>query len=196
MDGVESVLMMMQDFMPDWESVRGVFCALAWFSTAVALLLTLVSLVAELGGGDVHGGDSSAEGGDAGIFSLRAIVGFFLGFGWGGFAVAQGGGSVWAALAAALAAGLVMFALVALCLRLIYGLKSEVVMDYAALVGTTGQVYVTLPPHGEPGGQVQVFAGQLLMLPAIQHGDTALPAQTSVRVLEASPAGLVVEAVR
>ncbi|MGN0868901.1 MAG: hypothetical protein ACI4O9_05170, partial [Akkermansia sp.] len=68
--------------------VRGVLCALAWFATALALLLSLVS---EIGGVDVHAGDSAAEGGDTGVCSLRAIISFFLGFGWSGFVVAQAG---------------------------------------------------------------------------------------------------------
>lgn len=185
----------LSDWAPSFDSVSGVFCAIAWFSTALAVILTVISLFAEIGGGDadIHSGDTDTSGGDTGIFSLRAIIGFFLGFGWAGYVVAQSGGSVWAALGASLLTGLVMFGIVAAIIRGICGLKSEVVLDYRALIGKTGTVYVTVPPSGAVGGQVQIAADQLLTLPAVQTGDTPLAAATSVRVTAVSGAVLTVE---
>ncbi|MCQ2365350.1 MAG: hypothetical protein MJ051_07345 [Akkermansia sp.] len=185
------------DFIPDFASARGIFCGLAWIATALAMVLTVASLFAGVeadGDGDLSGVDSDTGGGDVGIFSLRAIIGFFLGFGWGGFMAAAAGCGAPVAALCAVAAGLAMFFIVAFLIRAIYSLKSEHVFDSAALVGKTGTVYVTIPAKGEPGGQVQISAGQLVTMAAVQEGETPLPAQTPVVVTAASPQQLTVKA--
>lgn len=184
-------------FTPDFESVRGIFCAVAWVSTAIAALITIVSLFTGVeadGDGDLSSVDSDTGDGDAGIFSLRAIVGFFLGMGWGGFIAAASGAAVWACVLWAVAAGVAMFFAVAFLIRAIYSLKSEVVFNASSLVGKTGIVYLTIPAKGETGGQVQVAAGQLITMPAVQEGDTPLPAQTPIVVTAATPQQLTVKA--
>lgn len=184
-------------FTPDFDSARGIFCAVAWVSTIIAALITVVSLFAGAeadADGDLSSVDSDTGDGDAGIFSLRAIVGFFLGMGWGGFIAASSGYGVGVSVLCALAAGVGMFFAVAFLIRAIYSLKSEVVFNAASLVGKTGTVYITIPAKGETGGQVQVSAGHLVTMPAVQEGDTPLPAQTPVVVTAATPQQLTVKA--
>lgn len=184
-------------FTPDFDSVRGIFCAVAWVSTAIAALITIVSLFAGVeadADGDLSAVDSDTGDGDAGIFSLRAIVGFFLGMGWGGFIAAASGCSVLVSTLSAVVSGVAMFFAVAFLIRAIYSLKSEVVFNATSLVGKTGTVYVTIPAMGEAGGQVQVAAGQLITMPAVQEGDTPLPAQTPIIVTAATPQQLTVKA--
>lgn len=184
-------------FTPDFDSVRGIFCAVAWVSTAIAALITIVSLFAGVeadADGDLSAVDSDTGDGDAGIFSLRAIVGFFLGMGWGGFITAASGCSVLVSILSAVVSGVAMFFAVAFLIRAIYSLKSEVVFNATSLVGKTGTVYVTIPAMGEAGGQVQVAAGQLITMPAVQEGDTPLPAQTPIIVTAATPQQLTVKA--
>lgn len=184
-------------FTPDFDSVRGIFCAVAWVSTAIAALITIISLFAGVeadADGDLSAVDSDTGDGDAGIFSLRAIVGFFLGMGWGGFIPAAAGCSVLVSALSAVASGVAMFFIVAFLIRAIYSLKSEVVFNAASLVGKTGTVYVTIPAKGETGGQVQVSAGQLITMPAVQEGDAPLPAQTPIVVTAATPQQLTVKA--
>lgn len=184
-------------FTPDFDSVRGIFCSVAWVSTAIAALITIVSLFAGVeadGDGDLSSVDSDTGDGDAGIFSLRAIVGFFLGMGWGGFIAAASGCSVAVSVLSAVVSGVAMFFAVAFLIRGIYSLKSEVVFNASTLVGKTGTVYVTIPAKGETGGQVQVSAGHLVTMPAVQEGDTPLPAQTPIVVTAATPQQLTVKA--
>lgn len=184
-------------FSPDFETVRGIFCALAWVSTALAAVITVISLFAGVEAdtdGDLSTVDSDTGDGDAGIFSLRAIVGFFLGMGWGGFIAAASGLGVGLCCLCAVTAGVAMFFAVAFLIRAIYSLKSEVVFNASSLIGKTGTVYVTIPAKGETGGQVQVSAGQLVTMPAVQEGDTPLPAQTPIIVTGATPQQLTVKA--
>lgn len=179
------------DLLPDFTSPRGIFCAIAWFSTILSLIMLVVSLFSDFGGDDVDVAD-----GDTGSLSVRALVGFALGLGWGGFVAIQAGAGVGLSIVMGLLLGLVMFFIVAGVMRLIYSLKADGSLNYASLVGMTGTVYVTIPPHGEPGGQVQVaHPSQMITMPAVQEGDTPLPAMTRIEVVAATTYQLVVRPV-
>lgn len=179
------------DLVPSLDSATGIFCLLAWISTLLAAGLFVISFFADLGGGDADvSGDLD---GDTGHFSVRTIIGFMLGFSWGGFICIQSGMSTAGSVGIGLLVGLVMFILIAQLMRFIYGLRSDGSLDYKTLVGMKGTVYVTIPPHGEPGGQVQVaHPSQLITMQAIQYGDRPLPAQTRIIVTEANTLQLVV----
>ncbi len=183
------------DMLPEFSSARGIFCAIAWFSTVISLGLFLISLFADFGaeGADAPAGDAGMDG-DVGMFSVRACTGFVLGFGWGGFCASQAGlGAVSAALVGLLV-GLVMFFIVAALMKFIYSLRSDGTLDYGTLTGCTGTVYVTVQPRGEPGGQVQVsHPNQLITIAAVQEGDTPLPAQTRVVVTSATSGQVTVK---
>ena len=183
------------DLLPDFVSARGIFCFIAWLATFLALISLFVSLFADF----VNGGDADVPGdspdGDTGAFSLRAIVGFLLGLGWGGYIAMQNGFSVLVSTFAGLLLGAVLFIIIVAMMRFIYSLKSDGTLRYEELVGLRGTVYVTIPPHGEPGGQVQVaHPSQLVTMPAVQTGSTPLPAQSSIVVTHATSSLLTVQA--
>ncbi len=176
------------DLVPDFFSTRGIFCAIAWLSTLLAFGLFILSFFADIfDGGDADmGGDTGADA-ETGTFSVRACMGFVLGFGWGGFCAAQSGlGPIESSLIG-IAVGLVMFFIVAAVMRFIYSLRSDGTLDHSTLTGYTGTVYITVPPAGEPGGQVQIaHPNALITIAAVQEGDTPLPAQTRVVVTAAT----------
>ena len=181
------------ELMPDFSSARGVFCAIAWLATLLSLGLMALAFVGDLGGD--AGADAPMDGvdGDTGHFSLRAVVGFLLGFGWGGYVAVQSGLGTAGGILVGLVLGAVLFFVVAGMMRFIYSLKTDGSLNYASLVGMRGTVYVSIPPHGEPGGQVQVsHPSQLVTMPAVQKGDTPLPAQTRIIVEEATTFQLTV----
>lgn len=190
-------LLQAANLMPDFTSARGIFCAIAWIASLLSIISLVISLFADIGGdGDIDAAGGHSIDGDSGIFSLRAAVGFLLGLGWGGYIATQCGYGTGASLFIGIVLGTIMFFIVAGIMRLIYGLKSDGSLDYNSLIGRHGIVYVTLPPHGEPGGQVQVsHPNQLITMPAVQMGDTPLPAQTRIEVIEASTLQLTVRAI-
>lgn len=190
-----TALLRAADLLPDFMSARGVFCAIAWLATLLCVISILFSLFMDFGGdGDIDAPGDSVDG-DTGAFSIRAFIGFLLGLGWGGYVAVQWGFSTQAAIAIGIALGLIMFFIVAGTMRLIYSLKTDGSLDYSTLVGMSGTVYITIPPHGEPGGQVQVsHPSQLITMPAVQKGDTPLPAQTRIIVEEATTYQLTVRA--
>ncbi len=180
------------DLIPDFFSARGIFCAIAWLSTFLSLGMLFISFVADVfDGGDM---DTGSADGDSGTFSVRACMGFVLGFGWGGFCATQAGlGAIGASLVG-IGVGLAMFFMVAAIMRFIYGLRSDGTLDYSTLVGCTGTVYITVQPKGAPGGQVQIaHPSQLITIAAIQEGDMELPAQTRVIVTAATSGQVTVK---
>lgn len=180
------------ELMPDFVSARGVFCAVAWFATLFSLVLMVMSFFS-IG---EEAADAGVDDGDTGSFSLRACVGFLLGLGWGGFVSVQFGAGVGLASVIALLTGVVMFVLIGALMRMIYSLKADGSLNYADLVGMQGTVYVTIPPKGEPGGQVQVaHPSQLITMAAVQEGDTPLPAMTRIVVVSATTMQLLVRPV-
>ena len=183
------------DLMPEFDTARGIFCAIAWISTLLSLGLFLISLFADFDGGDADVGSADAHGGaDTGMFSVRSCIGFLLGFGWGGFCATQSGAGAMGAAVVGLVVGAVMFFVIAGLMKFIYSLKSDGTLDHNSLVGCTGTVYITVPPKGEPGGQVQVsHPSQLITIAAVQEGAEPLPAQTRITVTAASSGQVTVK---
>jgi hypothetical protein len=180
------------ELMPGFDSARAIFCTIAWSATLLAALLFVVSFFTDFDGGDAD--VASADGADAGMFSFRAVVGFFLGFGWGGYICQQTTGNTLWSCCAGLAVGVAMFMLVAMLIRMIYALRSDGNIAPASLVGLTGTVYVSIPPHGEPGGQVQVaHPNQLITMAAIQQGEASLPAGTRITVVSSAAGQVTVQ---
>lgn len=182
------------ELMPGFDSARALFCTIAWAATLLAALMFVISFFT-----DFDGGDADAAGGDGaetGMFSFRAVVGFFLGFGWGAYICQQAAGNVIMSCAVGLGVGLLMFILVAMLIRMIYGLRSDGNIKPESLVGLSGTVYVTIPPCGESGGQVQVaHPNQLITIAAVQRGNEPLSAGTRVIVIESIAGQVTVQPV-
>lgn len=178
------------ELMPGFDSPRAIFCTIAWVATLLAALMFVVSFFTDFDG------SGDADGADTGMFSFRAILGFFLGLGWGGYLSLQAGSNVAVACVIGVVVGIAMFLMVAAIIRMIYGLRSDGNITPESLVGMPGAVYVTIPPRGELGGQVQVaHPNQFLTLAAVQEGETPLPAQTPIIVVAATAGQVTVRPV-
>lgn len=125
------------------------------------------------------------DAGGGGIFSVKPLTGFLLGFGWaGGIASANGMGLLAAIAVAALSGSLVM-ALVVGLLRLILGMRSDGTTRISDTLNAAGTVYVSLPPSRQAGGQVTVhFRGRQETFQALNRSDRPVPSGERVRVVE------------
>lgn len=184
----------MDQWWAELATAHRVFFFIALMSSLIAIGLSLAGLLgldhdaAALG---LEHGDST---GDAEAFSIRAITGFFLGFGWAGYISLQSGHSLPLAALAALVAGVIVMYAIRFTLRSMRKLKSDGTMRYDKAVGATGSVYVSIPPSGAAGGQVVVtFDNRNETLPAVQNGAEALPAGTRIRVTASDGRLLTVE---
>lgn len=184
-------------FSLNFTTAEGIYSYIAAIFTVFAVIMTLFSLIFGGDGHDISGGDMATDhevSDGAGMLSVRSVLGFFTGFGWGGLvAVELGAGPLGAAGTAVIVGGF-MFLSIALIMKFIYSLRSDGTLNYNTLVNLPGMVYVTIPPDKKPGGQVRVaHPGQLLYLPAIQVGDTPLHAETPVIITEVNAGVLTVK---
>lgn len=127
------------------------------------------------------------------VLSLRAIVAFLVGFGWVGGIALQYGWSVTAASIVALLSGIVFMGTIIAVMRLMMSMHADGTIDFANAVGSTGQVYVTIPPAKSGKGQVEILIqGRLATLQAITESPSALTPNTTVTVQRIESGNLLV----
>lgn len=181
------------ELLPHFDSAVGIFCVIAWSATLISIVMFIFAAIADVADGADAADAAGDVDGDADVFSTRAIIAFILGFGWGGYLTVVNGSTIGMGITVGILVGVLMFVLVAALMRFMYSLKSDGTLKYETLVGLRGTVYVTIPPHGQPGGQVQVIhPNELITMPAVQEGDTPLPAQTPIEVVHATSFQLTV----
>jgi len=163
---------------------KQIFYGIGLVAGAFSLILAVLSIIGiehhdavdAIGGADLgHGG--------GGIFSIKPLTGFFLGFGWGGGMALDAGFALFAALLIALVAGGIIMAIIVFMFRTIIAMKSDGTMRIADAVGAVGTVYITLPPDKAAGGQVTVtFSGRQETFAALNSSPRPLPSGEKIRV--------------
>ncbi len=178
------------DFVSQWWNelnlARQVFYGIGILAGGMALILALLAMIGlehhdaidVIGSGDVgHGG--------GGIFSIKPLTGFFLGFGWAGGLALDGGLGMFAALVIALVAGSALMAVIIAMFRAIHAMRSDGTMRIEDALNATGTVYITLPPSKAAGGQVVVsFRGRQETLAALNAADRTVPSGDRVKVIQ------------
>lgn len=132
--------------------------------------------------GDVHADSSSAFT----LLSIQSVIGFAMGFGWGGLAALHF--TEWGMLpvmVVAAACGMAMVWVLATMMRAMFELQSSGNVVIGSTVGLQGTVYVGVPQNGR-GGQVQlVVDGKQRIFNAVASGED-IPSGTRVQVLSAN----------
>lgn len=184
-----------------WSSIvsTGLDATVYFWIAMIATLLFIIRLVMMLIGVE-HGGDIDISGGDAfdgievghvdtdvsfNIFSLFAILSFFMGLGWMGMAcrLTWGFGPS-LSVVISLAAGVGMMMLASIMMMYVKQLERVVTYDVKTCIGHTGRVYLTIPGEGRTGGQVEVsISGRRKIMNARTRGDE-IAAFTPVKVVE------------
>lgn len=169
-----------------WDSLDGAYRFFLTVGIIAGVVSIVLTLLAVLGFGhdapELHTdyGDSA---GDSEAFSVRAVTGFFLAFGWSGAGALSSGLPMWAASLAAVGAGLVVMLCVRFLLKSMKRLRSDGTMRIENALGAEGQAYITIPPAGATGGQVIVnFNNRQETLPAVQTGDAPIPGGARIKV--------------
>ncbi len=176
-----------------WLELDFTLGVLGIIAVCVTIVAAFVMVISFVGAGDFDG-DAGMAGAEGGLFSLRAIIGFMLGLSWGAFVARSMGLNIVVALIIGAALGLATFFVIALTMRMLSRMHTDGSFQYESLVGMEASVYLTIPPHGEPGGQVQVsHPSQYITIAAVQEGDTPLPSQSRVTILRASSTQVVVK---
>ncbi len=183
----------MVSFFQDWLELDLTLGVLGITAVAVTVIAAFVMIISFFGGGDFDG-DAGLAGAEGGLFSTRAIVGFMLGLSWGSFVARSMGMNLIVALLIGAVLGLVTFFIIALTMRMLLRMHTDGSFKYESLVGMDATVYLTIPPHGESGGQVQVaHPSQFITIAAVQEGDTSIETHASVVILKASSTQVLVK---
>ncbi len=172
-----------------------VFYFIAWFASAV-LVLQLLLMLFGFGDdldveGDVDIPDGELDFDDVDIshsvglnlLSMRAINGFFGGFGWTGVILIENEYSVFTSVLAGAVVGTSFALVVALVMRFMYSLSESGTLDYKHAIGKQGKVYLSIPAGKTRPGSVQIpLQGRLITIPAYSEND--IPASSRVTVTE------------
>ena len=185
-----------------WNGLTGLQQIFYGVGTLFSLILILQTVLMLFGidhnvphGADIaHGDGSGADAAGIHVLSIRTIVAFFVGFGWGG-AAASGLGAVPSILVAAVTGTAFMLGVFWL-MKCLFSLRYSGTLDYGTAVGQVGSVYMAIPAEQAGNGQVEVMIqGRLQVLPACTKAKEKIPSRTKVRVVgTADPQTLLVEA--
>jgi hypothetical protein len=168
------------------------FYMIAFASTAVMLLQTVLTLFGFDGDhGDVGmdhgdiGGDHDHGAGDVQVLSVRTIIAFLVGFGWGGAIFRDQGWSLLLVVPVALVIGVVLMLGVFWFMKAMHGLGASGSLNFVNAIGEVGTVYLPIPPNREKNGQVEVMIqGRLMVVDAFTSADERLENRARVRVID------------
>ncbi|HAQ64487.1 MAG TPA: serine protease [Bacteroidales bacterium] len=129
--------------------------------------------------------DSNLDG-DSGIpfqlFSLRNLVNFLLGFGWGGVSFYNTFESKSIVIILALISGIVLIAVFFFVMQQMSRLNEDNTMKPKDSLGKTAEVYLTVPELGSGTGKVLVsIKGSMHEMTAITRG-TQIPSGSLVKI--------------
>ena len=167
-----------------------------WACAAVASLVFVVQMVLTLVGMDTPHADLSAvdfgatdgdtmdAGGSVSLFSVRNLINFLLGFGWGGVCLRQAIPSDALLVAAAIAVGAAFVAMFFSVLKHLRRLETNGAFNIHTLLHQPATVYLRIPAQGQGKGKVQLSAGGAIHeIDALTDGE-ALPTGTPVTITE------------
>lgn len=162
---------------------KQLFYGIGLMAALVSLVLAVLALFGGDGAHDFDGPDAGDLDHGGGIFSVKPLTGFFLGFGWAGGIAMDRGLPLLTALLIALAAGGALMAAVVAMVRMILSVRSDGTMQIEQALGAVGTVYVTVPPAKASGGQVVVnFSGRQETLGALTAAPQPIASGDKIKV--------------
>ena len=152
---------------------------LAFWITAItgslAVLIQMILLMFGIGesDGDVDADtDFDGDGFDFPIFTIKSLIGFIGGFGWGGLIAVDRNYSTAMQIVSAAFAGIILALLVSTILYLLSKLKHTGNLKMSNAVGKIGDVYLHIPAKRKGTGIVHVIVQDTMReLKAVTDGD-------------------------
>lgn len=183
--------------MEAWWAAQDSFEKVFWAVAIVFSVFFLCQLIFTfLGGDDLDTGDADVDTGDMeadgdghggfflGLFTIRNMVAFFLGFSWFGLACIDRGLSKPLTVIIAAVCGAVTVALVMLLMKGLSSMKSSGTLSLKNAVGIEGSVTIAVPENMSGRGKVNiVLQGRLVEIEAATKGER-LNKGAQVKVIE------------
>jgi len=163
---------------------RQVFFGIGLIAAGAALVLAVLDFLGMEHHDAVGAAVVDLDHGGGGIFSVKPLTGFFLGFGWAGGMALEAGWPMLGAMAAAMGAGASIMGLIVVMFRVIFAMRSDGTVRIKDAMGAIGTVYVSLPPDRASGGQVTVnFNGRQETLAALNTAAHNVPSGEKIKVV-------------
>ena len=161
-----------------------------WYiAIPVSLFFIIQTIMTFVGGSDVGFGDSLGD-----LFSLRSLVNFLLGFGWGGIALFPLIPSKPVLITVAVLIGLGFVVIFFLILRQLFKLAKDGSFKTEDAMNKTAEVYMTIPANRNGKGRVLIsVGGSVRELDAMTDGAESLHNTTAVKVVKIENNILIVE---
>lgn len=183
----------MEDFSVWFSGLDGTL-KMFWISALVGTLVFVIQFILtfigvdsadtdfDFGGG---AGDTMDIGGALSLFSVRNIVNFFMGFGWGGVCLAKYIHNTLLLVLAAFVIGVIFVIMFFLLVKQIMKLESNGTVDMNDCVGKICDVYLRIPAERNGKGKVQLsINGTVMEFDAITDEKELIPTGQRVKVLE------------
>lgn len=195
-----------------WNSltlVSQIFYCIAVPSTLLLLIQTIMMLVG-LGDdaasdiGDVDVSDADVSDGVFGdneiteipddfgleglrILTVKGIISFLVVFGWVGIVLESVGAQLFITIPVSAVCGFATMLLLAFLIRAVMKLRSDGNIDTKNAIGTSGKVYLTIPPARSGEGKVQLLLqGSFVELGAVTDDESAIPTGSEIVVVGVS----------
>ena len=173
-------------FFEQQPTLMQIFWGAAIISTIIMLLQTILSLV---GMGDtdlepgVDGGLDDASGTD--LFTVKNIVNFFVGFGWGGISFRDFIENDILLVFAAVVTGLAFVAIFIAIFKQVMKLESNSAVGAEACIGNSADVYLRIPAKRSGKGKIQIsINGSVREFDAVTDSEEPIPTGAVVVVVE------------
>lgn len=164
----------------------------------VQMVLTFIGIGdadadADFGGDtDISDGSTLDAGGAMQLFTMRNIINFLLGLGWGGVCLYSVIPNAVVLSIAAILVGVAFVYVFILIYRQMRRFEKNGAFDIKECVGHTVDVYLTIPAKRSGSGKVQIsFYGSVQELAALTESDSPIRSGAKVRILEIVDGGTV-----
>lgn len=164
----------------------------------VQMVLTFIGIGdadadADFGGDtDISDGSTLDAGGAMQLFTMRNIINFLLGLGWGGVCLYSVIPNAVVLSIVAILVGVAFVYVFILIYRQMRRFEKNGAFDIKECVGHTVDVYLTIPAKRSGSGKVQVsFYGSVQELAALTDSDSPIRSGAKVRILEIVDGGTV-----
>ena len=195
----------MTDAFYEWYNALPSTLQVYWVIALITSLVFLIQMVLTfIGIGDADadtdfGGDTDISDGstlDAGgamqLFTMRNIINFLLGLGWGGVCLYSVIPNAVVLSIAAILVGVAFVYVFILIYRQMRRFEKNGAFDIKDCVGHTVDVYLTIPARRSGSGKVQVsFYGSVQELAALTDSDSPIRSGAKVRIIEIVDGGTV-----
>lgn len=160
--------------------VEQILYIIAAASTIILLIQTVFYMIG------IDHDDEHPDRAETGFFSIRGILSFLSIGAWAAIVAYKATSSYWLAFCIGGAAGLLTMFLTARCFQRAAKLQKDHEVDLKAVIGGSGDVYLTIPPRGEGKGKVSIVMqdGKIRVFNAIAYEDNKISTGKTVRIAD------------